>query len=160
MLISPKAGFDSPAIGQALANWYGENTVTRLLPLLNNRTFGPQRQAVMQVLGATRDKRAALPLMDPWLLNDPDAAVSALIKLGEPAEDELVKQKAMWHANATVRAATARVLEQIGTAKSVPGLERGAHDSRDPAAAAAARKALQAVWARLPKPGAAATKAG
>jgi len=160
MLVSEKAGFDSDAIGKALATWYGENTVNRLLPLLNKRTFGPQRQAIMQVLGATRDKRVALPLMDPWMLDDPDASVSALIALGQPAEDELVKQKAMWHANARVRISAARILEQIGTAKSVPGLERGAHDMRDAGAAAAARQALAAVRARLPKPGTPATKEG
>jgi len=74
----------------------------------------------------------ALPLMDPWLLDDPEAAVPALIELGQPAEDELVKQKAMWHFNPRVRSATARALKEIGTVKSLPGLERGAHDSRMP----------------------------
>jgi HEAT repeat protein len=160
MLASDKPNLDYEDLGKALAAWHGDNTMTRLLPLLAIKGFSPKRRAAMQALGGTKDKRVALPLMDPWLLDDPDAAVSALIELGQPAEDELVRQKAMWHANARVRTAAARVLQEIGTTKSLPSLERGAHDPRDASAAAAARQALAAVKARLPKPGTLATKAG
>ena len=86
----------------------------------------------MEVLGATKDKRAVLPLMDPWLLEDPEHAVQALVQIGPAAEDEIVAKRAMWHNNARVRTSAAQVLEQIGTAKSLEGLRPARTTSATP----------------------------
>jgi hypothetical protein len=87
--------------------------------------------------------------MVPWLVDDPEPAIAALVEIGQPSEDALLKFKVLREKNAKARKNAARVLEQIGTAKSVGQLAAAAKDPRDSDAAVAAQVALDAVRARV-----------
>src|SRR5206468_12111414 len=111
-------------------------TAARMLPLLAKDNYDARkRRAAMTVLAATKDRRAVMPIMVPWLVDDTEHAVSALIAIGQPAEDEMVRVKVLWDPSAKGRQAAAQVLEQIGTGKCLPDLQRASKDPRDAAAA-------------------------
>ena len=137
--------------------WHGDNTAAQLLPLRPpsagvGAIGAGQRRAAMAVLAAMGERRAVVPIMDPWLRDDPDRAVAALVRLGPAAEEELVAKRAMRHVVPTVRTAVAQVLQQVGTAKCLPSLDAAPDDSRNVMAAATAQVALDVVKARLAKP--------
>jgi HEAT repeat protein len=133
--------------GPALANWAGKNTVTRLLPLLANEHASPhERQVAMEVFGKVKDKRTVFPVVR-WILLDTDNATRCLIEMGPVAEDEVIKLTKAPEANG--RTAAARILQEIGTVKSLAALKRASQDPRDPGAAAAARVAFDIVNERV-----------
>jgi HEAT repeat protein len=132
--------------GPALANWAGKNTVTRLLPLLDENTSTHQHKVAMEVFAKTKDKRTVFPVVR-WILKDTDNVTKCLIEMGPVAEDEVIKLTKQ--PEAAARAASARILQEIGTAKSLAALKRASTDPRDATAAAAARIAWDIVNERV-----------
>jgi HEAT repeat protein len=132
----------SEDIGPALGVWAGKDTVTKILPLLDKDSPPHKRRVGMEVAGRLKDKRAVLPVVR-WILLDTENASKSLIEMGAIAEDEVIKLTK--EPNATARTAAARILQEIGTGKSLSPLRRAAQDPRDAGAAAAARVALEIV---------------
>jgi hypothetical protein len=133
--------------GPALGAWAGKNTVSRLLPLLANERATPhERQVAMEVLGKVKDKRGVLPVVR-WILLDTENATKSLIEMGPIAEDEVIKL--VKGPDAAGRTAAARILQEIGTIKSMAALKRASLDQRDANAAVAAKVALDIVSERL-----------
>jgi hypothetical protein len=130
----------------ALRNWWGPKTAIRLLALLDPDVAEAPRRAAMDVLAATKDRRAVWPIAR-WLLKDPDRATPALVRMGPVAEDDMIKLLLEKDANA--RRLGAKVLAEVGGVKSIQPLQRAARDNRDPAAAAVAGRALEAVKDRV-----------
>jgi HEAT repeat protein len=131
----------------ALANWWRPQTVTVLMPLLDEHVFPPsKREAAMRVLGKTQDRRAVFPIIR-WIIKDPENTVAALTEIGPVAEDEVVKL--LRNNDAKVRANAARILDTIGSQKCLIELRRASNDPRDPSAAAVAKAAVDSVMARV-----------
>jgi hypothetical protein len=139
----------------ALRVWSRPWTVDVLLPLLAESQGGsPKRTRAMKVLSKTGDARVALPIMR-WVLKDTDAVVAAMIELGPAAEDEAIAR--LHEKDVLARTAAARILSAVGTEKCLIDLRRASNNHRDPAAAAAARSALETVLARVKQAKAATT---
>jgi hypothetical protein len=133
--------------GPALATWAGKNTVSRLRPLIDNPHASPhERQVVMDVYAKVKDKSCVYPVVK-WILLDTDNATRALIEMGPVAEDEVIKL--VKGPDASGRTAAARILQEIGTIKSLAALKRASQDPRDTNAAVAAKVALDIVNERL-----------
>jgi HEAT repeat protein len=77
--------------------------------------------------------------------------------MGPVAEDEVIKL--VKAPDAAGRTAAARILQEIGTVKSLAALKRASQDPRDANAAAAAKVALDIVNERLKAEKAAGTTA-
>jgi HEAT repeat protein len=130
----------------ALGKWANSETVVKLLPWLDEKAGFHERRVAMQVLGATKDKRAVLPIVR-WIIKEPENVVKALSAMGPVAEDEVVKL--LRERDNTVRKNAARILQEIGTQKSVAALQRASTDPRDATAAQAAQIALEMVKERV-----------
>ena len=142
-IIVTDTAFIADEAAETLAVWHRPQTVDVLLPLLAETEWVSwKRTRAMKVLGKTRDKRAATPIMR-WLLKDTDNVVAAMIDLGPIAEDEAIGR--LREKEPTARAAAARILSAVGTQKCLIELRRAANDPRDAGAAAAARSALETV---------------
>jgi HEAT repeat protein len=143
--------------GPALGTWAGKNTVSRLRPLIDNQHASPhERQVVMDVYAKVKDKSCVFPVVK-WILLDTDNATRSLIEMGPVAEDEVIKL--VKGPDAAGRTAAARILQEIGTVKSLAALKRASQDPRDANAAAAAKVALDIVNERLKAEKAAGTTA-
>lgn len=130
----------------ALVTWADELTVPKFAPWLDENASETRRQTAMAVLPATKDRRAVYPIAR-WLIKQSDEAVAALIALGPVAEEEMIKL--LNERDAEIRRNAARVLHEIGTGKSILGLQRASTDARDAGAAAAAKTSLTAVRDRV-----------
>jgi hypothetical protein len=146
-IIAADAAFITDDAAEALATWQRPGTVDVMLPLLAENVFPPsKRTRAMRVLAASHDKRAVLPIMR-WVLKDTDDVVAALSSMGPVAEDEAINR--LREKEPAARSAAARILDAVGTEKSLQPLRRAASDMRDAGAAAAARSALETVSARV-----------
>jgi hypothetical protein len=151
------AAFIADEAAETLGVWHRPQTVDVLLPLLDEKEWVSwKRTRAMKVLGRTRDKRAATPIMR-WVLKDTDNVVVAMIDLGPAGEDEAIAR--LRERDATARAAAARILSAVGTQKCLIELRRAANDPRDARAATVARSALETVLARVKQAKAAAAAA-
>jgi HEAT repeat protein len=130
----------------ALSKWATPETVVKLLPWLDENAGIHERRVAMQVLSATKDKRAVLPIVR-WMLKEPDNATKALTAMGPVAEDDVLKL--LRERDKDVRKNAARILQEIGTQKSLAALQRASTDSRDATAAQAAQIALETVKERV-----------
>ena len=140
----------------AMAAWAGKMTVPRLLPMLEKNAGMHERRLAMSVFAKLKDERAVLPIIR-WVIYDTDNVTKTLIEMGPVAEPELIKT--LKDPNATARTGAARVLQEIGTVRSLATLKRASLDQRDPGAAAAARVALDIVSERVKAAKATATTA-
>lgn len=143
ILLTPNQDAYVSAAGGALAVWYRPQTIDLLLPMLEEGIAVPQRQAAMTALAGTKDLKAVRPTLR-WMIKDPDLVVASLIALGPVAEPEVIKL--LREPDQNVRRNAARVLEQIGTSRSVVPL-KNASSAGDPIAGVA-KQALAAVAAR------------
>jgi HEAT repeat protein len=100
----------------------------------------------MKILPCTHDRRAVFPIIR-WIIKEPEKVVTALKLMGPVAEDEVVKL--LREKNADARKHAARILEEIGTGKSLAELHRASNDPRDKPAAEAAKLAEDTVRARV-----------
>jgi HEAT repeat protein len=91
--------------------------------------------------------KSCVYLVVKWILLDTDNATRALIEMGPVAEDEVIKL--VKGPDASGRTAAARILQEIGTIKSLAALKRASQDPRDTNAAVAAKVALDIVNERL-----------
>jgi HEAT repeat protein len=134
------------SLGDAMAVWAGKQTVPRLLALLDKNAAMHERHLGMQIFARIKDERTVLPIIR-WIIYDTDNVTKTLIEMGPVAEPELIKT--LKDPNPTARTAAARVLQEVGTVRSVATLKRASLDQRDPGAAAAARVALDVVSERV-----------
>ncbi len=141
-----------------MAVWAGNSTVPRLLRLLDENASQSERDAAMQVFAKLKDERSVFPVIR-WIIKDTDNVTKTLIEMGPVAEAEVVKL--LRERSPSVRTAAARILQEIGTVKSLAGPRRASQDPRDYGAAAAAQVALDIVTDRWKtnKPDPAATTA-
>lgn len=133
------------AAAPAMALWAGKSTVPRLLRLLDENASQSERDAAMQVFAKLKDERSVFPVIR-WIIKDTDNVTKTLIEMGPVAEAEVVKL--LKERNPSVRTAAARIIQEIGTVKSLAGLKRASQDPRDYGAAAAAQVALDIVTDR------------
>jgi hypothetical protein len=131
----------------ALAVWWRPQSVTALLPMLEENVFPSTRRThAMKALAQTGDKRAVYPIVR-WIIKEPGDVVYALTTMGPVAEDEVIKL--LRERNADVRKDAARILSEIGTNKCLQELRRAAADPRDATAAAEAKSAVATVLERV-----------
>lgn len=146
-ILGEDAVFVADHAAPALATWAGKQTVPRLAAALNNPNADMhQRRALIAVLARLKDERGVFPVVR-WIIKDTDVVTKALIEMGSVAEPEVIKL--LRERDGNVRTAAARILQEIGTVKSVVLLKRATLDQRDPGAAAAARVALDIVNERV-----------
>jgi predicted Zn finger-like uncharacterized protein len=140
-------GIKPETLGDAIAVWQTPNTVTTLLPLLDNKPeYYTRRKTAMIVLAHTKDKRAVFPICR-WLIEDTEEATSALISMGPIAEDDVIKildQKSV-----KARQAACNVLAEVGTQKSLRPLGYVVSDNKSPGDADAANAAIAQIRERL-----------
>jgi predicted Zn finger-like uncharacterized protein len=146
---------DVEPIGKALEAWWRPQTVVALLPFLEEKADRWKRSAAMRILAATKDKKAVYPILR-WLIKEPEEVVKDLKSMGPVAEDEVVKL--LRDRNNEVRRNAARILEEIGTQKSLLELRRASTDPRDASAAASAKLAVDSVMNRTKQPKPATTR--
>ena len=110
---------------EALGVWGDKQSVPVLLKAMDQEHT---RREVMLALGRLGDARAIAPIA-ARLKNDFDRhwAVEALQKMGPIAEDAVLEQ--LDHSDEDVRMAACEILTVIGTAKSLPALQRLADDN-------------------------------
>ncbi|HEV2296485.1 MAG TPA: hypothetical protein VGR35_21755 [Tepidisphaeraceae bacterium] len=156
-ILGDNAFFVGENAAPALAAWAGKQTVPRLLPILaDERSSLHQRRAVMGVFAKLKDERTVFPIVR-WIIKDTDVVTKTLIEMGAIAELEVMKL--LKERDANVRTAAARILQEIGTIRSISLLKRASLDQRDAGSAAAARVALDIVNDRAKSAKAAATTA-
>jgi HEAT repeat protein len=147
ILLSDNSTFLYDDAAAALQVWMRPQTVPALLPLLDEKVWPPSRRSsAIKLLAKTKDKRAVYPIVR-WIIKAPDEVVPALKEMGPVAEDEVIKL--LREKDPTVRTNAARILDEIGTNKSIVELRRESRDTRDVAAAAAAKSAMETVTARV-----------
>jgi hypothetical protein len=120
------------------------NEVPALLKLLKDSDW-QARQNAIKGLGRLHDERAIDPLTDEVARGSSPAqqdAYTALVSIGSPAEPavlELLKER-----NTETRRQACRILQQIGTSKSIEPLQNLVGDS-DPSLSQMAAEALRAI---------------
>ena len=128
-----------------LARWGSSANVPALIDLLSDRDGGVLRP-VMETLGKLQDQRAAEPIavyLENFFVRE-DAA-RALKALGSRAENEVIRY--LDHRDASVRCDACRILQTIGTARSVPMLMQAAAD-RNREVSMAAGNALRSIGSK------------
>lgn len=136
--------FTRQAAARALGTWGTKQSVPALIKAIDDGNFAV-RWAAIEALGNLKDERAAGPIA-AHLKADAIKAAPALRAMGAAAEAavlEVVKEGPDW----MIRAEACRILEAIGTTKSVPDLERIAREDSGPLRLAA-QQALKAIAAR------------
>ena len=129
----------------ALATWAKPETIPLLIKVLDETAL-LVKLAAIDALGKLKDARAAEPLAK--LVAEPGPrvqAINALRSLGSLAEKAV--QGLLMHTESEVRREACRLLQEIGTAASLPTLQTAAGDT-DKAVASAAKAAAEAIEKR------------
>jgi HEAT repeat protein len=131
----------------ALATWATPETVPALIGALKDADSSVKRKA-MEALAKLKDPRAAGPLA-ACLKSDRFHAADCLKRFGPGAEEAVLPY--LDDDDGWVRLEAAKVLQEIGTARSLPALRQAAegHDGLLPGAA---RQAVAAIERRSQKP--------
>jgi HEAT repeat protein len=130
--------------------WLHRESVPGLIALVENKAQGgrqrAQRSRAMEMLAELKDERAA-PVMTRMLSVTFERGVAgqALRKMGPAAEEAVLACLSSKDNN--VRSEACRILQDIGTAKSLPSLEPLATD-RDPVVSFSAKQAVNAIRQR------------
>ena len=134
------------AAADAIAVWAAPNSAVNIANVLKSpNTPEAQRQPIIRALGRIKDPRT-LPQLTKWVLLETQLIEEAFVTFGPAAEDEalfMLKER-----EPAARISAARILQEIGTKKSLYGLQVASKDPRDPAAAEAAAKAWEVVRQR------------
>jgi hypothetical protein len=155
IVLDGKFGFDGDEAATALRTWASIKTANKLIPLLNNPKLDLwQRRRLLKAISGAHDSKPAAGVVIKWLVLSPDEVVAALTYMGPIAEDDVIRVllanfSGKNHDAQVARASCARILSDIGTAKSLDVLGRVSRDTRDPAAQAIATTALDAVKGRI-----------
>jgi hypothetical protein len=115
-------GFSRADAAKALASWGGPESVPALIEALKDTAFNV-RWAVLDTLKVLKDPEAAQALAT-MVAEDKDRgkAIDALKAIGPPAEDSVIPL--LSHGENRVRSDACKILEVIGSEKSVPMLRR------------------------------------
>jgi hypothetical protein len=111
------------SIAMFLKTYGTTNEVPALLKLLKNSDWQAHQDAI-KALGRTRDERAIEPLVDDVARGSSPAqqdAFSALVSIGSPAEQAVLQM--LKERNMETRRQACRLLQQIGTNKSIEPLQ-------------------------------------
>ena len=144
-LLKDKDQFRRKQAVDSLATWAKPETVPLLIKVLDESAL-LVKLAAIDALGKLKDERAAEPLAK--LVQEPGPrvqAINALRSLGKNAEKAVAGL--LTHAEAEVRREGCRLLQEIGTAASVPALQGAANDM-DKAVGTAAKTAIEAIEKR------------
>ena len=145
LLLKDKDQFRRKQAVDSLATWAKSETVPLLIKVLDEPAL-LVKLAAIDALGKLKDERAAEPLAK--LVQEPGPrvqAINALRSLGKIAEKAVAGL--LMHAEAEVRREGCRLLQEIGTAASLPALQ-GATNDMDKAVGAAAKMAVEAIEKR------------
>ncbi|MFT3786107.1 MAG: hypothetical protein QM770_08075 [Tepidisphaeraceae bacterium] len=136
------------SVADALKVWWRpKRTVVALLPgLEHDARMRVDVDAVIDVVSETKEKEGVFPIVR-WIIEKPDVVVAALKKMGPVAEDEVIKL--LREQNDDVRYNAAKILQEIGTRKSMAALYTAGKDARFRKAAAAAQIAYDDVKTRV-----------
>jgi hypothetical protein len=123
-LVNDKDHFTREGAIEALGVWGTKETTPVLLRAMKQKD---SRGAAITALGRLKDERAIEPIAERLEdFFDRGPAAEALKKMGPAAEDAVLKQ--LNHTDNQVRDAACNILKAIGTAKSLPALERVAEE--------------------------------
>jgi len=107
---------------KALGRWHTEEAIPELIKLLTDDDTFVKNEA-FAALGKTKDIRAIEAVAEIWATGHGSmAAEAALVSMGPVAEETVLKYLEVDQGRLFTR--SLRVLEQIGTQKSVPGLAK------------------------------------
>ncbi|WP_422929155.1 HEAT repeat domain-containing protein [Singulisphaera sp. PoT] len=127
-MLKDSDAFTRSDAAKALAVWGGPENTPALLEGLKDPEFHV-RWAALDALKAIKDPESADALADYLMSsNDRGRAVEALKAIGPPAEDAVLR--CLEHSDGFTRADACKILEQIGTEKSLPALRRLAGTNR------------------------------
>jgi HEAT repeats len=129
---------------KALMGWGSRDDSVALAKSLDVEPDQNVRRELLKAIETFADPRAARSVA-ARLGTDPNQAVAALIAMGAGAEDAALAQ--LMNNASQVRVAACRVLEAIGSRKSIVPLQRLAQRSEAGVDGAQARKALRALGA-------------
>jgi HEAT repeats/PBS lyase HEAT-like repeat len=131
------------AAAAALATWTEPENAQALVAALKDSDLVVRRQ-VLEALGKLKDPSTA-PAVAAMLPESRHDAAACLKAMGPAAEDAVLPY--LKHADHWVRMEAAKVLGDVGTDKSLPGL-RELSESRDGLAPGAAKQAMEAIRKR------------
>ncbi len=131
----------------ALETWAVAGSVTPLVRFLQDAGLGDAnaKRYAMRALARLRDPSAAKAITQQLFTRDAPAAIQALKEMGPAAEPAVIAL--LDHQDPAIRREMCGVLEEIGTANSIPELRRCAGD-RVAGVKEAARSAILAISAR------------
>ncbi len=121
-------GVRSDAI-KALGVWGDGRSIDNLLATLRDPSFG-FRDELFEAIGRISPTEEAAGAIIPWLATEQGRAAKALRAIGAPAEAPLLRA-VEGTADLKVRQEACRLLKEIGTARSVPVLEKLAGMKQD-----------------------------
>ena len=119
-LLKDPDGFTRADAAKALGVWGGRENTPALVAGLKDPAFNV-RWAVLDAIAALKDPAAAGPVAEFLGTNDRGKASEALKKMGPAAEEVVLPY--LNHADVFTRMETAKILQVIGTQKSVPALQ-------------------------------------
>ena len=144
-LLKDKDQFRRKQAVDTLATWAKPETVPLLIAVLDESAL-LVKLAAIDALGKLKDARAAEPLAK--LVAEPGPrvqAISALRSMGTVAEKAVAGL--LVHTESDVRREACGLLQEIGTAASLPALQTAANDP-DKAVGSAAKSAVEAIQKR------------
>ncbi|HET6246670.1 MAG TPA: MJ0042-type zinc finger domain-containing protein [Tepidisphaeraceae bacterium] len=130
----------------ALSVWGDSSIGLELGPLLKEDADPELRHAAIQILGALKDVKSAAAIAK-WLKTDPAPTVTALMAMGSGAEFAVTPS--LRDSSAIVQIDAARILERIGTKKSLADLTRAVKEDKDAAAKQSAQVAIDSIKSRM-----------
>ncbi|SIO19724.1 HEAT repeat-containing protein [Singulisphaera sp. GP187] len=120
-LLTDPDGFCRSDAAKTLAVWGGVDSTPALLKVLKDPAFNV-RWAILDALKELRDPKAAEALIDYLMTsNDRGKAAEALKAIGPSAEEAVLR--GLTHHDGFARMDVCRILQAIGTLKSVPALQ-------------------------------------
>jgi HEAT repeat protein len=137
----------------ALAIWGTADSIPALIRLLDGQAWEPER--AMLALAKLRDPRGARAIAKMLFTRDARKALSALREMGPAAEDAVLPL--LLNNDPRMRGEVCLLLEEIGTAKSLPELKKRFSDDVKEVRLAA-KQAYATVDSRIKTPPATAKK--
>jgi serine/threonine protein kinase len=144
-MLKEKDPFSRKQAVDALGTWAGPKTVPLLIQCLDESAL-LVKLAAIDALGKLKDERAAQPLAK--LIAEPGPrvqAAKALQSLGALSENAVLEM--LTHADPEARQQACRLLKELGTSTSLPGLKTASEDA-DPTVAILAKEAATAIAGR------------
>jgi HEAT repeat protein len=125
---SPTFPFSHAYLSAACKRWYGAKVLACMTAQLASESSVGNKKAAITVLGNTGDARHTA-MICRWISKEPETVVPAIVQIGPAAEDEVIKL--LSDKDTTTRLNATRILQQIGTSKSLQPLGVLAKDAQD-----------------------------